>query len=253
MTILREVMEQPIAHRGLHDVANGIIENSASAFANAIENGCAIECDINLSGDEIPMVIHDLSIDRVTGQRGMVSKISAGQLGRIKLKGSSRHDKILRFAQLLELVDGKVTLVIELKSQEDNRDESLTREAVRIVKDYDGPLTFISYNPGILAMTKAFGFTGPTGIVVKRFVDERSQKQFSASKRFILRHLLHYPKSCFDFINCNHKALDLPAIRLFHALGMPLATWTLKSQIEAEAALKHCDQVVFEGYIPRRD
>jgi glycerophosphoryl diester phosphodiesterase len=39
---------RPVAHRGLHDALHGVIENTASAFAAAIANGYAIECDLRL-------------------------------------------------------------------------------------------------------------------------------------------------------------------------------------------------------------
>lgn len=253
MTALREVLEQPIAHRGLHDAAHGVIENSASAFAEAIDNDYAIECDLNLSGDDVPMVIHDPNIERVTGQRGNVAMLSAGQLSRIRLQGSNNGDKIMRFAELLEQVDGKVVLAVELKHQDDNRNETLVRETLRILDNYAGPLTFISFSPQISILLRKFGFKGPVGIIIKHFVDEQSKQRLSVLKRFVMRHALHYPKTRFDFVECNHEALGLPAVRLLRTLGIPVVAWTLKSRIDAAAASKHCDQIIFEGYIPRRD
>lgn len=253
MTTLRELMERPLAHRGLHDSKAGVIENSASAFTRAIDADYAIECDINLSGDDVPMIIHDGELERLTGQRGNVAKISAGQLGHITLKGSSTNDKTLRLTELLQLVDGKVVLFVEIKQQADGRDEKLVREAVRIVRNYNGPLAFISFSPEILAMTRRFGFKGPTGIVMERFEGDKAQQTMSALQRFVGRHLLHTFKSRFNFIDCDHVALNLPAVRFLRMLGFPVASWTLTSQQQANLALKHCDQVTFEGYIPRRD
>ena len=57
---------QPVAHRGLHDAAAGVIENTASAFRAAIEGGFAIETDLQLSADGEAMVHHDFALGRLT-------------------------------------------------------------------------------------------------------------------------------------------------------------------------------------------
>lgn len=249
--MLGEVLEKPVAHRGLHNRDAGIIENSPTAFRLAAEQNYAIECDLQLSGDDIPMVIHDGTLDRVTGQKGEIHKLSAGQIGRIRLEGSATGDTTLRFSELLKLVGGRVALAVELKPQTDGRNAKLAETAVSVLRTYQGPIAFISFNPELLTLARKYGFKGPTGIIVKRFVSEVSRNHLTAWQRFLMRHMLHYPKTRFNFIDCDHKALDLPAVRLFRRMGFPLATWTIKSQAETDAALKHCDQITFEGFIPK--
>src|SRR5687767_3344145 len=68
---------KPIAHRGLHDAARGVIENCASAFTAAIEAGYAIECDLQLSGDGEAVVFHDETLDRLMVGKGLVASHSA--------------------------------------------------------------------------------------------------------------------------------------------------------------------------------
>lgn len=252
MTTLREVMSRPVAHRGLHDLPNGVAENSAKAFQRAIERNLAIECDLQLSGDGVPMVIHDSTLDRVTDQPGKVSALSAGQIGRIPLAGSAEKDCALTFSQLLELIDSRVAIAVELKPQStDEKDAEMAKAAVAALNAYHGPLAFISFSPNLLKLVRRYGYKGPLGIIVERFVSELAQEHLNPWQRFSMRHLLHYPFTRFDFIDCDHKALDLPAVRLFHFLGFPLAAWTITSQAEADEALKHCDQIAFEGFIPR--
>ena len=253
MTSIREVMERPIAHRGLHDSGNGIIENSPSAFKAAIEAGYAIECDLQLTADEIPIVIHDGTLDRVTEQSGRVRDISAGQATKIKLAGSKKPDRILSFADLLKLVDSRVAIAIELKPQVDGLNRKLAETAVEALKNYHGPIAFISFAPELLVHVKECGFKGPTGIIIERFVSEEAQDHLNWFQRFSMRHLLHYPRTRFDFVDCDQNALDMPAVRLFHALGFPLAAWTIRSQEQADQALKHSDQYAFEGFIPASD
>lgn len=251
--MLHDVLKLPIAHRGLHNLEKGVAENSLSAFRLAVEGNFAIECDLQLSSDNVPMVIHDDTIDRVTGKPGKICEMSAEQIADIALLGSTNDDHTLRFPQLLEEIKGHVALAVELKSQNDGRNAKLAEMAVRALQTYKGPLTFISFNPALLTEVRKYGFKGPLGIITERFDGEVAKSHLTPWQRFSMRHLLHYPRTRFDFVDCGHRSLDLPAVRLFRALGFPLAAWTIKSQQEADDALKQCDQIAFEGFIPTRD
>ena len=77
----------PITHRALHDRAAGRIENSPSAIRAAVEAGSGIEIDLQLASDGVPMVFHDETLDRLTGETGPVNTRSAAELGRIRLTG----------------------------------------------------------------------------------------------------------------------------------------------------------------------
>ena len=72
--------ERPIAHRGLHDAARGVIENTLAAAEAAIAGGFAIECDIQLSADEEVLVFHDETLDRLTDAKGALIEMSAGAI-----------------------------------------------------------------------------------------------------------------------------------------------------------------------------
>jgi len=66
------LVERPIAHRGLHDMNRKVWENTLSAFRRAMEKNFAIECDVHLSADRVPVVIHDGELKRLTGTDGFV-------------------------------------------------------------------------------------------------------------------------------------------------------------------------------------
>ena len=76
---------RPIAHRGLHDRAAGVIENSPSAALAAIDKGFAIECDVQLSADGEAVVFHDFELDRLTGEAGRVRDRSAAELAALAI------------------------------------------------------------------------------------------------------------------------------------------------------------------------
>ena len=73
------LVERPIAHRGLHDAAKGVIENTLRAAEAAIAGGFAIECDIQLSSDGEAIVFHDETLDRLTDASGPVSALERGR------------------------------------------------------------------------------------------------------------------------------------------------------------------------------
>lgn len=246
-------MRRPIAHRGLHDFANGVVENSATAFQRAVDADFAIECDLQLSGDNVPIVFHDDALERLTGQIGNVRDLSAGQMTHIELAGSSNGDRPMRFSELLHQVDSRVALAVELKQQHDGRNAQLAEAAVAALKGYHGPIALISFSPELLVFARKFGFKGPTGIIVEQFTSDAARKNNSDWQRFYLRHLLHYPFTRFDFMDCHHMAFNLPAVKLLRAFGMKTATWTIRSQEEADAARAHCDQITFEGFMPNSD
>lgn len=249
---LDAIFAQPIAHRGLHNHANGVAENSQTAFARAMRGGYGIECDLQLSGDGVPMVIHDPTLERLAGQSGAVATLSAGQLGRVKLKDSANSDCPQTFAAMLEQIKGATPLIVELKTQSDGRGAQLAEAAVAVAGDYDGPIVFKSFEPNLLKSLRKFGYTGPIGIVTARFDDEHSKANLNGWQRFVLRHLLHRPSTKFDFISCNHQSLNLPMVRILRQGGMKVMAWTIRSYPDEDAARPHSDQVVFEGYLPQR-
>ncbi|MBI4047071.1 MAG: hypothetical protein HY371_09645, partial [Devosia nanyangense] len=80
----------------------------------------------------------------------------------------------------------------------------------------------------------------------------RPKGRLTDSQRFQLRHLIHAPWSRFDFISCYQKSLDLPAVRFFRAMGVPVTAWTIRSAAEAREVAGRADQLVFEGFDPDR-
>jgi glycerophosphoryl diester phosphodiesterase len=245
--------DRPIAHRGLHDRAMGIIENSWPAFAAAIDRNFAIECDVQLSRDGVPVVFHDSRLERLTGLDGAVGDMTAAELGATPLLGSANGDTPQRLSDVLARVAGRVLLAVELKHQTTAAmQETLASEATRLAAGYDGALALESFDPHLLTALRRHGYKGPLGIIV----DDHGKAEYAhltAGDRLVLTHLLHWPRTRFSFISCYHGALQLPAVRLFRALGMPVTAWTIHSPGERDGIAAHADQIVFEGFDPDRD
>lgn len=247
----KPIFDRPIAHRGLHDRGRGVIENSASAFAAAIEHGYAIECDVQLSRDGIPVIFHDDDLDRLTGVPGPVGARTAAELETFRLLGSSTGDAPPRLSDFLAQVGGRVMLQVELKQQPDAAaTEVLAQTVMDAFKGYRGPVTLESFDPNLLVAVRKRGAHMPVGIVTYGYDEPEWDQQLTGSQRFVLRHLLHWPLTRFDFISCRDRSLDLPAVRFFRSLGVPVTAWTIKSPAAAMAVMGKADQIVFEGFVP---
>ena len=108
---------RPVAHRGLHDAARGIIENTPSSIAAAVAANYAIEVDLQVTADGEAMVYHDDALGRLTDADGALKAIDAAALRRVAFKATSDH--MISLGELCELVAGRVTLLLELKSHFD--------------------------------------------------------------------------------------------------------------------------------------
>lgn len=241
----------PIAHRGLHDRAKGVIENSASAFEAAIAGSFAIECDVQITADGVPVIFHDDDMNRLLGKAGAVADVPVAEIVGMKLLDSSAGDCPQNFSDFLTQIAGRTLLQIELKHQRDAHDtQLLARSVAELLKSYDGPVTIESFDPNLLTAIRQFGFTGPRGIITYDYEEKDWDTHLTDQQRYTLRHLLHWHETQFDFISCQDKALTLPAITFWRALGKPVTAWTIRSQTEAEAVRPLVDQIVFEGFAP---
>lgn len=242
---------RPIAHRGLHDRAIGVIENSAAAFEAAIAGNFAIECDLQLTSDGVPVVFHDDELDRLTGKSGPVSAITSAELTTTPLLGSAAGSCPQRFSDFLTQIAGRTLLQIELKFQRDVAGtQLLARATAELLKSYAGPVTVESFDPNLLTQIRQFGFAGPRGIITYDYEPNEWDAHLTHEQRYTLRHLLHWHETQFDFISCDKDALQLPAIKFWRALGKPVTAWTIRSKVEADAAAPYIDQIVFEGFDP---
>lgn len=236
---------RPIAHRGLHDAANGVIENTPSAFEAAIGGRYAIECDLQISADGEAMVHHDDVLGRLTEGEGRLNAMAATELGRVKFKATG--DRMLTLAELCELVSGRATLVIEMKSRFDG-DVRLPRRVAQVLGGYQGPAAVMSFDPGQVAAIRDFAPQLRRGLVGWRRDRTREDNTTTgAAAKFMLQALA----ARLQFLA--YRVSDLPsAVPGFarSVLGLPLLTWTVRTPEDHRRAAEHADQIIFEGFRP---
>src|SRR6478752_4113161 len=135
---------RPVAHRGLHDAARGVIENMPAAAQAAIAGNFAIECDIQLTADGEAMVHHDDALGRLTEGSGALLGKTAAELKAVKFKNTD--ERMMTLVDLCALVAGRVPLVIEVKSHFDG-DRKLVKRMAEVLATYSGPAVGMSFDP----------------------------------------------------------------------------------------------------------
>lgn len=240
---------RPFAHRGLHDAAAGVMENTLPAFAAAIAGNYGIELDIQASADGVPVVFHDDTLDRLTLARGPVRIRTASALAAIAFKAGT--GRILPLAAVLEAVAGQVPLLIEIKSHFDG-DTRLALRAAEVLAGYAGPFALMSFDPAMIAEARRAAPGIIRGIVAEYpyLHPEWAALGLKRAQKRSLRNLTHWPQSRFDFVAYRVADLDRAPPRLARRLGFPLLTWTVRSPEDRERAASRADQIIFEGFRP---
>jgi glycerophosphoryl diester phosphodiesterase len=239
---------RPVAHRGLHDVTAGVVENTASAFAAAIADGFAIETDLQISSDGEAMVHHDFALGRLTlGSRRLAAMTAAG-LKEVPFKATA--DRMMTLGELLNFVGGRTPMLIELKSRFDGN-LRLVERAAAVLKAYAGPFAVMSFDPEPIIALRTLAPAFTRGIVAERSYDDTEWRDLTDKQKRSLAFLLHAPRSQPHFIA--YQVIDLPSPGPWIArnlFGRPLLAWTVRTDAERERAKRRADQMIFEGFRP---
>lgn len=237
MTSASWIKDVPVAHRGYHDMNRDVWENTLSAFSRAVEAGFAIECDIQLSADSVPMIFHDDKLERLCGIPGDVRERTAAELSMLAVGGTA--DRIPTLKQMLELVAGRVPLVIEIKGRTPEDDDGFVEDVLEVLEGYQGKVALMSFDHHILRGLKDAGAPYPVGLTAMGDKPEeffRHDEAMQLGLDFISYHWPHLPNS---FITARRQA------------GIPVITWTVRDANGIEHTYSHAEQMTFEGFDPR--
>jgi len=223
------------AHRGLH--GDGVPENSLAAAEGAIAAGLGIECDIQMSADNVPMVFHDWALERLTGAEGMTASRTADELEALALLGTDQHP--VRLAKFLAVIAGRVPLLIEIKSQRGHDVHGTCVCVARLLENYPGPVAVMSFDPRVARWFRKHAQQICAGLVMRE--DERGDTQTPWRRKLALR--IAQP----DFLAYHINALPSRWGADLRAGGLPLLTWTVNSPETRAAGLAHADALIAEG------
>jgi glycerophosphoryl diester phosphodiesterase len=247
MSGLDWLIARPVAHRGLHDAMSGVIENTPSAFAAAVAGNYAIECDLQITADGEAMVHHDDALGRLTEGSGRLDGMTAAALKSVPFCATA--DRMITVGELCDLVAGRVPLVIELKSHGD-RDQRVVARAADVLSHYAGPAALMSFDPTQIAALREIAPALPRGLVAERH-RRGAGDSFGLGIRRVLAYAPDALRTRMQFLAYGVKDLPSPVPWMSrNLLGLPLLTWTVRSDEDRKRAARWADQMIFEGFRP---
>lgn len=232
------------AHRGLHDNAGDAPENSMAAFRKAAEAGLGMELDVQVTKDGVPVIFHDFKLERVCGAEGKIVDHTYEELQAYTLCQSK--ERIPRLSDLLEMVDGRVPLIVEIKAE--TADVSGCAVIDRLLRAYQGAYCIESFNPMVL-----WWFRRNRGSVVRGQLSSnfRKEGEYWNILYFAMTHLLFNFLTKPDFIAYNHKFSEEPGRRICrHLYRHPAAAWTVRSEKDLEMLKGKYDVFIFDSFLP---
>ncbi len=233
------LVQEPIAHRGLHDKSHP--ENSLSAFGKAIEAGYPIELDVQMIADGTIVVFHDDSLSRLTDNDGYIKFLNKTDLELLTLSGSK--ERIPTLEEALNFINGRVPVLIEIKNQD--KVGNFEKSVIEILKSYKGEFAIQSFNPFVLEYFYKHAPSIPRG----QLAGFLTCVKMSFFKRFAMKRMVANKKiSHPDFISYEAKHLPCRFIKKYK--NLPLLAWTIRSQSEYLKVVKYCDNVIFENFEP---
>jgi glycerophosphoryl diester phosphodiesterase len=244
----KSFLARPLAHRAHHDKAHGRVENSLTAIKSAITHGYGIEIDVQLASDGVPMVFHDYDLRRLTIEQGPLAQRSSAQLAMIPLMGDSTT--IPTLAQVLELVAGRVPVLIELKDQDGGLGPNtgpMGKAVAHVLEAYKGPVAVMSFNPHAMAEMARLLPDVPRGLTTGSFnpADWPTIAQPTLERLSLIPDYDHVGAS---FISHYHKELNQPRVAELNTQGAAILCWTIRSAEDAATARQYADNITFEGY-----
>jgi len=222
------LFDKPIAHRGLH--GGGIVENSLTAYEAAIQKGYNIEIDVHILADGELVVFHDNTLERIFGENIQLVDLTYDQLSRYLLPFV--NEKIPTFKQVLDYVNGRTGLLIEIKTYIRTRIAARVNE---LLENYNGPYAIQSFSPAALTWYRRHNPTIPLGILANDVVN------FGLYWTGTIRP---------DFISYLVSNLNDRRVLSLRSKAPKLLAWTVTNPILEARARNFAENIIFEGYQP---
>lgn len=233
------------AHRGLHDAAAGIPENSLTAFRRAAQLGYGAELDVHLTKDGRLAVLHDSDLTRMCGVSGSVEDMTAAELSQLRLDGTDEPIPFLE--QVLPLFAGRQPLVIEMKVRRNS--VQLVDALCAALDGYSGDYCIECFDPWALYVLRLRRPDCIRGQLSKNF---RGDKSVHPLLGFLAGNLLLNWLSKPDFIAYRFADRRSVSLRLCRKLyRVQEFSWTITDPAQQQKAENDGAVIIFEGFLPR--
>ncbi|RKJ40043.1 glycerophosphodiester phosphodiesterase [Acutalibacter sp. 1XD8-33] len=235
------------AHRGLHNLENGVPENSMKGFRLAELGGFGMEFDLQLTKDKRVVVHHDASIKRSCGADKAIADLTYEELRAYRLFGT--EEPVPLFRDVLAGLRGTTPLIIELKGYNDPAE--LCQLAMKELEGYKGLYCVESFDPRIVRWFRKNRPEIVRGQLMAHF--KEGDDNLTAWEAFCGRNLLTnwYTRPNFEAYDLH--ARDIPAMgAVKRVFGMQEVSWTIRSEEEYRRTKDLGSLCIFENILPAK-
>lgn len=240
-----DILGHDYAHRGLFDMKKKIPENSLTAFRKAAEKGYGIELDVHLTADNHLVVIHDDTLLRMCGSEEKICRTSFADIRKYRLKGTD--EMIPEFSEALEVIGGRVPIIVELKVDEGNYN-LLCPLVWQVLKDYKGKFCIESFHPGVLMWFRFHHREIARGQLSCDFFREAPHMDTAL---FLMTNLMSNFLTKPDFIAYKYTDTRNLAYQINKNIWKAkTAVWTIKNRSAYERFKSKADLIIFDSFTP---
>ena len=232
------------AHRGLFN--ERIPENSIKAFENAIKNDFAIELDIQFTKDKKIIVFHDYTLERLTGDKRNISDLTYEEIQKLNLLNT--NEKVPLLEEVLELVDGKVHILIEIKNCNDVI--HLGSKTAKLLENYTGKYAIQSFDPCVLKWYKKNNKNVLVGQLIGSY---KGAEKFSHCKDVVVDFKKFFLEYKMDFLSIDSYNIKSLSVKTFRFFRIPILSWTIRSESELKEIKEFVDGFIFDSFIPEKN
>ncbi|MGW3615684.1 glycerophosphodiester phosphodiesterase family protein [Micromonospora arida] len=242
----RWLLDIPIAHRGL--TGDNRPANSLAAFEAAAEAGYACELDVQLTRSGELVVVHDYDLTALTGAAIATAELTPTDRQLLRLQGTDQQVPTL--SQVLDLVAGRVPLLIELKRPTLALNFDLVDEVLRQTADYPGRYAVESFDPLLVAALR---------VAVRKLPPHRRVpvgricgllRTAGPLTRLVGRSMVSNLVTRPDFLAYEVDAFPSNLTAWWRRRGVPVISWPVASPEREMFARQYSDNIVFSGYRP---
>ncbi|HSL12130.1 MAG TPA: glycerophosphodiester phosphodiesterase [Actinomycetota bacterium] len=222
-----------VAHRG---ASAREAENTLAAFEAAVAAGAdAVEFDVRLTADRVPVVIHDADLSRTTDRSGLVASMPLDEVRAARIPTGRGVETVPTFREVLDALSGRISIDVELKHLPGEPDVDaggahLVAATLDVLADaaFEGDVLVSSFDPFALDRVVSRDPSLATGLLTTRDVDALAGVTFARDRGY---------RWVLPFIGAATAAGDALTTTA-HAAGIRVGTWLTDRPSEAVALFR---------------
>lgn len=218
-----------MAHRGIFNNLN-IPENSLRAFKLAVNRNIDIELDVQLTKDEKLVVFHDYNLYRMTHKNLSLKKCTYKEIKKFNLLDTDQNIPLLE--EVLDIVDGKILINIEIKNTD--RKKKTLDILNKVLSNYNGKVIIQTFHSKYLSLINKYYPSYTKGLLI-------------STPEILLDNLVDSKANLIklkpDFLAYNKELIKSKKVQHIRK-KIPIFSWTIKNKEEKISSLKYSDSII---------